>query len=1370
MAHEVQSAGGLLALEPGDVLRFQDVYDNLGPVLQRVSVRNTQEQPLDVVFRASGEALRWMQLRAGAAEHIDWPGAGAYNSVAWARAGGLSPSSLRTMRHFAANLAPLERLALGACAVADVYVEARPALLSAHGDGRVSPSASSPTRATTPESERGVTQLATELGIEAVCGARAESYTLPVQLNACVPRMDMQLVADGTAHAAEAGGQLVLDYGDVVVGQRESRTIRIENSSAIELFTQLQIHTPDGVPAESPISVVDADSGAAVPAVSARAAAPFAPFALAPYASRLLNIELRPHVACADFEQTITLVNLHLQSRPLRVVVRANILGIATGDVLGLNDSSLDFGDCAGGQWTRQVLILKNNADVVLDVVLSADAGVEATFQLADVPARESEPDAGEEVPDAPLADAPLADVAPALRELLTQRGAAAVRVDDDVSSTASQAGSRPPSPGADGGSVPSVASAPAGGPSRVASYSASALAPSAQGGAVRRLHDPMQMLRGGEQQHNQVDNLLLRPGSQWRIVVSHRPPAEPVDESYSAGRLKHATFNVFLDYARATGSARSSGGRERRTVVCHTRTCTPFVSVSPKTVDFGVASVGTRKNSQIAVTNHSDLSTRIAMRFVSKVLSMYMDEVVVPARQTVAMRIDFFPRRVNDSYRKQITVANLLNRSNDQIFEVRSRNVDPQRVSFHSLFYRILTPSGSNFVDFGDVNINSPRVRSFAIENLCRTRLTLELTVAHPEDLVLYVKAGTQGAEAPPRRDARGTELKEHFLEAISTDARPRAAAAPQPPQQPPRARTVNIGAALRRGAKGRTTIPFGRSVTYKDRAALHGLEPLDLASGPPVDALRLRHPRKYQVLRSCCTSAPASRGEHDERSAAGAGAAPAAASEPMSRADSGMGRAHAQSPTPPPHQHPTSASPALTGKRRMTPLVPGANEVQNLSLDDLIVALESQASNLSTFFLRNLEAEEQYVRSEIALHRALDEAISSHKLVPIGVLEVPPRAEMQVVAVYSPSGSTRPHIQGTARKQDSRVFLRLLEFDAARANRPEFAALRGLDVDELPVRDLMVRATVCRSMLELGQPHINFGHMDKGDERQRKIWIQNRSEWALRYCIRKSGSIASGDIRLGLGRYGVVPGFGKRSVDFVFAPSLSGVFNERLLVKNVADPDDDQAVILKASVRKVPNFAVDPPQLDFGTCRGTRVSTAESVLVTNTTPKSRTLHVEADDSMLPGVPVDVYIALSSDSGAQLSRDEEEEVETLLQKLKIASRKGNVDKLAKYHERLSRLGVAAPGEADSGAPEPSAAAGAAHVFLWPPHRRTPAAPATFTLVLPPNTSQKLLLRVALRHVAHVHSVHVGLHITEQRNRDEVRTVAIHAAAEPDDA
>ena len=101
--------------------------------------------------------------------------------------------------------------------------------------------------------------------------------------------------------------------------------------------------------------------------------------------------------------------------------------------------------------------------------------------------------------------------------------------------------------------------------------------------------------------------------------------------------------------------------------------------------------------------------------------------------------------------------------------------------------------------------------------------------------------------------------------------------------------------------------------------------------------------------------------------------------------------------------------------------------------------------------------------------------------------------------------------------------------------------------------------------------------------------------------------------------------------------------------------------------------------------------------------------------------------------------------------------------------ERLGRLGVAAPGEADIETTEP-AAASAAHAFLWPSNRRTPTSPGTFSLVLAPNTCQKLLLRVSLRNTHHVTNVQVGVRITEQRNHDEVRTIGIHAASEPVDS
>jgi hypothetical protein len=243
----------------------------------------------------------------------------------------------------------------------------------------------------------------------------------------------------------------------------------------------------------------------------------------------------------------------------------------------------------------------------------------------------------------------------------------------------------------------------------------------------------------------------------------------------------------------------------------------------------------------------------------------------------------------------------------------------------------------------------------------------------------------------------------------------------------------------------------------------------------------------------------------------------------------------------------------------------------------------------------------------------------------------------------------------------------------------------MADLEIDELPVRDLMVRSTLCRSLLELGQPHINFGHMEKGDSKARKILIQNRSEWALRYCIRKSGSIASGDIKIASGLYGIVPGHGKREVDFLFSPSLTGQFQEKLVVENVADRERDQTVSLKATVRKVPNFAVEPASIDFGVCQPGKLTRAEGFVVTNTTAKARTFVVAVDSDELRHQRsiVDVVIAAAAAAEGSvrgtLSKAEEEEVEHISQKLKIATRKGHTDKVKKYETRLTELGIKTP-------------------------------------------------------------------------------------------
>lgn len=105
--------------------------------------------------------------------------------------------------------------------------------------------------------------------------------------------------------------------------------------------------------------------------------------------------------------------------------------------------------------------------------------------------------------------------------------------------------------------------------------------------------------------------------------------------------------------------------------------------------------------------------------------------------------------------------------------------------LTLHSHLYRILTPSGSNFLDFGSVVINSPTVRIINIENLSRAPLVLDLSASQPEDIELFVKiedspaakaltAGKYAEETQPsphggERQSGNGELKERFMEELN-------------------------------------------------------------------------------------------------------------------------------------------------------------------------------------------------------------------------------------------------------------------------------------------------------------------------------------------------------------------------------------------------------------------------------------------------------------------------------------------------------------------------------------------------------------------------------------------------------------------------
>ena len=166
-----------------------------------------------------------------------------------------------------------------------------------------------------------------------------------------------------------------------------------------------------------------------------------------------------------------------------------------------------------------------------------------------------------------------------------------------------------------------------------------------------------------------------------------------------------------------------------------------------------------------------------------------------------------------------------------------------------------------------------------------------------------------------------------------------------------------------------------------------------------------------------------------------------------------------------------------------------------------------------------------------------------------------------------------------------------------------------------------------------------------------------------------------------MGLGRLGIIAAFGRKEIEnFNFVPSLGGNYQETLQVNNVLDSFNDQTIAIKAMVRKMPALSVEPAAITFGRVDVSAKSPeSKSLIVTNISKIERTFVVEVQPSATEAFAL---VSLSQDDqggGTALSRGEEEEVETLLQKLKIANRKGKKDKITKYETRLAELGISTP-------------------------------------------------------------------------------------------
>lgn len=261
------------------------------------------------------------------------------------------------------------------------------------------------------------------------------------------------------------------------------------------------------------------------------------------------------------------------------------------------------------------------------------------------------------------------------------------------------------------------------------------------------QIHAPQSPVRGS-QSTTRIEELFVKPGKERTVIVSYRPARDASIEDFQAGKLLRKSFRIIVAYAPWGGLTSSvpfseNNQRDRKIVQCKARACTSFVTFEPKSLDFGDTDVGALKSLPIKLMNQSEIPAIVQLDFQSKVLNCSPSgAITLPPKSSTELKLDIYPRKVNPDYRKQLTLFNFTNRANDQIIEVRSTNIDKNRVTFHSLFYRVLYPGGTNFLDFGNVVVGGISLRTITISNFTKNWLTLEVTTSLCGELSVYERA----------------------------------------------------------------------------------------------------------------------------------------------------------------------------------------------------------------------------------------------------------------------------------------------------------------------------------------------------------------------------------------------------------------------------------------------------------------------------------------------------------------------------------------------------------------------------------------------------------------------------------------------------
>ncbi|KAI3660842.1 hypothetical protein MP638_001891 [Amoeboaphelidium occidentale] len=737
------------------------------------------------------------------------------------------------------------------------------------------------------------------------------------------------------------------------------------------------------------------------------------------------------------------------------------------------------------------------------------------------------------------------------------------------------------------------------------------------------------------------LEEYILKPGTERTFDIDYCPEKQTQGllDLNVLKKLTRKRFKLILKYCTLTDVNRRTErgkwddqagsldkdknnnldeGWEKKFIGCKAKVCTSLIEITPRQeLNFGECNIGQLKSMPLKIENLSELPARVLIKFSSKVLNCYRQEIFIAAKQATEVKMEIYPRKINSDYRKQILISNLLNHDNDQTLHVLSNNIDRNRISYHSLFYKISMKNETNFLDFGYVPLNCSSLRTISFRNITDYPIKAVLTSSSPMEMQLFVinfekfklqfedqddesvKDNLSSKNNEQRKEKLIELMEVRHLQKIDDDKKDAASQQNQP------------------------SLSLNRENSFTE--VVDTSDYLDLAQNKKSSI------QPIQYFRS-------------------------------------------------PSQENLKSSQSQLWINTSEELV------------SLIDKVEQSFIDISTHSTSR-QFDEDFVKNYLAAKKDLQLLVEEKYLLPISGLELPAKEQQNVILVFTPIGKNRPYVQEKSKKQDIKLFINLTEYEASIVQN-EMYRNESSDQEEndlrLPVREFLIRSSLCRSVLDIRQKNINFGLVGKKEKLTKTIVMYNRSEVALFYHIKKSGSIASSDLFFAEGKYGYIRAFSKKEITFVFNPSLPGLFQEKVTFENMDDRENDQFVIVKAHVRKPSNFFIESLNLDFGPVLYNTPALSydqtwsQNIVISNTSSQNRTFEVYYDKKSLRfgWFNIELSFEVTSSHASVMTKEEEEQVEHLEQKLKIAKRKGRRDKVVKIMEKLAKL-KGTPSETD---------------------------------------------------------------------------------------